>query len=318
MSGKTTLVLKAKGLGVSEELSLNIVHFADGSQKLVVDNIDKFRFVQCFTIELYATSMDDLMLAGMLVDVIKRNSFVHVTDITLHLLSPLYMRYDRVMHRAGNDSFALKVYASVIESLGVTKVVTRDAHSRVLSDILNSGDVAYSDIHLYAQVMDTMGYSNLAQLFEEYIVIAPDSGAKVKLDQFWGKGRVLSCKKNRNPETGVISGFNGIEFTEEYPDVDSINNSGKSLIILDDICERGGTFFGVAGAIRELEITVPISLYVTHGVMPKGTKFENLASVFDGVYINSMLEQRFLDAYNSVTEAGGSFFCKNIYRKYWN
>jgi ribose-phosphate pyrophosphokinase len=61
--------------------------------------------------------------------------------------------------------------------------------------------------------------------------------------------------------TGALSGF------EVYAD----DLTGKEVVILDDICDGGGTFIGLTKKLRE-KGAAKVTLYVTHGMFTKGVK----------------------------------------------
>lgn len=92
-------------------------------------------------------------------------------------------------------------------------------------------------------------------------VIAPDKGA---VDRAQRAADVLhvplfKAEKTRDFETGALTGFT----CEELP------KHGK-LLLVDDICDGGGTFMGLAEATG-----LPadrLDLWVTHGIFSKGLK----------------------------------------------
>lgn len=76
------------------------------------------------------------------------------------------------------------------------------------------------------------------------------------------------CTKVRDPKTGQLSGFK-----IENPEVID-KESTKPFVVIDDLCDGGGTFKGVAQLQRHI--------YVTHMVNPKGitTLSENYKKVY--------------------------------------
>jgi ribose-phosphate pyrophosphokinase len=91
-------------------------------------------------------------------------------------------------------------------------------------------------------------------------ILFPDEGANRRYcDQIAGSydyGLAYATKK-RDPLTGKLSGF-------EVPEIDPASR----VMIVDDICDGGGTFIGIAdklGLPRE-----QMALYVTHGIFSKG------------------------------------------------
>lgn len=91
-------------------------------------------------------------------------------------------------------------------------------------------------------------------------VIAPDHGAIDRAT--WAATAmgvpVYRAEKKRDFDTGTLSGFGMVD---ELP-------GGGKLLIVDDICDGGGTFNGLADAIdigRDR-----LDLWITHGIFSKG------------------------------------------------
>ena len=58
---------------------------------------------------------------------------------------------------------------------------------------------------------------------------------------------MMTCHKKRDPATGKLSGF-GIDNPEvlnEYPEC-------NAFFVIDDLCDGGGTFCGIADQLKEL------------------------------------------------------------------
>jgi ribose-phosphate pyrophosphokinase len=80
-----------------------------------------------------------------------------------------------------------------------------------------------------------------------------------------------NCSKHRDPETGKFLGF-------EVP----LIKTPKALIV-DDICDGGGTFRGIAAKVREQQPgEVQMFLYVTHGIFSQG--LAGLLCEFGAIY----------------------------------
>ena len=82
---------------------------------------------------------------------------------------------------------------------------------------------------------------------------------------------MVECSKKRDIKTGKLSGFT------VYAD----DLEGNTCVIVDDICDGGGTFNGLAQELKKKNCGKLI-LIVTHGIFSKG--FEQLAKSFDHVY----------------------------------
>lgn len=116
---------------------------------------------------------------------------------------------------------------------------------------------------------------------KDYLLISPDGGAlkKVyKLAQFLGGQPVIECSKMRDVKTGQLSGFK--VFADDL--------AGKTCVIVDDICDGGGTFLGLAKELKAKNVGKLI-LVVTHGIFSKG--LEELTTVFDEIYCTDSFKE---------------------------
>ena len=59
----------------------------------------------------------------------------------------------------------------------------------------------------------------------------------------------------------------------------------KDLLILDDLCDGGGTFCGIAAELKKYKPDADINIFVTHMVNRRG--IENLAKTFNKVYFTN-------------------------------
>lgn len=91
----------------------------------------------------------------------------------------------------------------------------------------------------------------------------------------------LLSSKTRNPDTGKLEGFH-IENPELLQDEDF---KDFPLVVMDDLCDAGGTFVGIANKIREVNPDRKLAIYVTHMVNPKG--ITTLSENYDEVYFTN-------------------------------
>ena len=86
----------------------------------------------------------------------------------------------------------------------------------------------------------------------------------------------IVCSKVRDVATGKITSFS-IDKICEYKE-------GTDIIVVDDLCDGGGTFIGIASKLRELKPR-KLTLAITHAVQKGG--IERVASVYDEVVITN-------------------------------
>lgn len=240
--------------------------FPDGAVWLKVTG-ELPRFAQVMRIRVAAMrDMNDFMLLAQLTDAVR-----HVTDIAISHLELAWLpwaRQDR--HMVNGDSFALKVFANQLNTLNFDKVFLLDPHSDAAAAAINNSVVI-------AQEACLMQSENLRQAIGEgkLMLVAPDAGALKKIHNVAkasGARDYAILTKERDVATGNLTGFALV----------SGDVAGKDVLIVDDLCDAGGTFIGSAQVLRDAGAR-SVNLYVTHGVFSKG--LENLLNNgIDAIY----------------------------------
>lgn len=161
--------------------------------------------------------------------------------ISLELKYIPHARQDRVKN--DEDIFTLKYFCEVINSLNFASVYVLDAHSNVSLSLLNNVIQYPVKSHILNAITD----SKAEALF------FPDEGAMKRYANISTLPFAFGMKR-REWETGKILGLDVIQFE---------NIMNKRVLIVDDICSRGGTFYHSAKTLKSLG-TKNISLYVTH------------------------------------------------------
>lgn len=167
-------------------------------------------------------------------------------------------RGDRLMQEG--DAISLQMFADAINALEFEKVILFDVHS---------------DVALMA-IKNSINISNklLVQKYnvENSILICPDAGAAKKIKSYlewnWNFKDVVYCVKHRDVSNGQL--------TIRVPEPEKF--TGRNCVIIDDLCDGGGTFLGIAQQLIE-----PMSLHliVSHGVFSKG--FTELEKYFNSI-----------------------------------
>lgn len=243
-----------------------VLKFSDGSIRVSFPSISKGIINHRYAIiSAFIESMDDLMIVAQCVDIIKREN--PNSTVSLLVYGTAYTRYDRVMFENKLDSFGAKVFANFINALNLSHVTFLDAHSEVILDLVNNS-VNIDQSVLMDSVVDTLRMG----------IVCPDKGARKK-----SKNACVWADKDRNPETGKI---NGIKIQSVNPhEIEKFNE----FIVVDDICEGGGTFLGLADAFKNykgLEDKV-LNLYVTHGIFSNNA-IEKLLEKYSKIYVYNM------------------------------
>lgn len=172
-------------------------------------------------------------------------------------------RYDRLIVQG--DSIDLKVVADLINICGFEKVYLYDVHSEV-SLLLIKNAIAITNEAL------VKAYDQ-----PDAVLICPDAGASKKVGKYFGWSSnikdIVYCSKNRELSTGKLT----LEILEPQ------ECTNRNCVIIDDICDGGGTFLAIAEKIQPAHLT----LIVTHGIFSKG--FDTLHKYFQQIIVSDSL-----------------------------
>ena len=168
----------------------------------------------------------------------------------IHLFMPYIpnARQDRV--KTDEDVFTLKYFAWVINSLNFDKVIVLDPHSSVSEALIDRIEVM-SPAELIKEVYDKVHTDG-----EEMLMFYPDEGAMKRYSGMISAPYAFGIKE-RDWATGKIKGLSVHDGDSGW------NVAGKTVLIVDDISSRGGTFYHSAKKLKELG-AAKVFLYVTH------------------------------------------------------
>ncbi len=172
-------------------------------------------------------------------------------------------RQDRLM--INGEPLSVKVYTDILNSLNLNQVTLFDPHSEVTPALVNNSKTISN--HLFIKKV-------VSSLSKDLKLISPDGGALKKIYKvaaYLKSYDVVECSKTRDVKTGKLSGFK--VYHEDL--------QGNDCLIVDDICDGGGTFLGLA---KELKAKNAGKLYlaVSHGIFNKG--FDELAKEFEIIF----------------------------------
>lgn len=251
-------------LGEDNSINYKSFLFAGGEPHIkIADDFDKDAPV---TITQRINSFNDLGLICITVDALRR---MGVKEI--HLYIPYFpaARQDRVM--IPGEPLSVKVYADIINALALASVTVFDPHSEVTPALLNNC-VTLSNHEFIKEVITKIG--------SDVKLISPDGGALKKIykvSEFLGGAEVVECSKSRDVKTGKLSGFK--VYAEDL--------GGADCLIVDDICDGGGTFNGLAEALKAKNAG-KLYLAISHGIFSKG--FDELSKYFEQIFTTDSIK----------------------------
>ena len=156
-------------------------------------------------------------------------------------------RQDRV--KSEEDVFTLKYFAQWINLLAFEQVVVLDPHSYV-SEALFDRIKVQSPKKYIDLVIDRMSISEKDKL----VLFFPDEGAMKRYSAMYEMPYVFGIKK-RDWASGEINGLTLAGQTELV--------EGANILIIDDICSKGGTFYHGAKELIKAGAK-EINLYISH------------------------------------------------------
>lgn len=172
-----------------------------------------------------------------------------VNDIYLYMPYIPNARQDRVKNP--EDVFTLKYFAELLNSLDLTRIEVLDPHSTVSEALINNLCIATPKEYIKECLERIAPYNHKKS---NVTMFYPDSGAMSRYSSMFDLPYAFGIKK-RNWATGKIEGLDVAGATDQI--------AGRDILIVDDICSRGGTFFHSAKKLKELGAN-DIYLFVSH------------------------------------------------------
>ena len=207
-----------------------------------------------------------------------------------------HARMDRV--KSETDVFTLKYFCEIINSLNFKTVWVMDAHSNVSLALLdrvrqmNVEDTIYDTIYkVTCEIAGDYDHQQRIDAQADLVAFFPDEGAMKRYSDMANMPYAFGIKK-RDWETGKILGL-------DIMNAELVQ--GKNVLIIDDICSRGGTFLHAAKALKAAGAN-RIFLYVTHAekTMIEGEMYNNL-DLIERIYTTDSIFNIEWDDRNKVT-----------------
>ena len=191
---------------------------------------------------------DNLMELLITLDALRRSSARRVTAVVP------YFGYARQDRKTGSRTpISAKLVANLITEAGADRVLTLDLHAGQIQGFF---DIPVDN--LYAAPLFS---ADIRERFtgREIMIVSPDVGGVLRARNLASR---LSCDlaivDKRRERAGVSEVMNIIGDVE-----------GCDCILVDDICDSGGTLCNAAAALMN-DGARSVSVYVTHGVLSGG------------------------------------------------
>ncbi|MDB6453806.1 ribose-phosphate pyrophosphokinase [Falsirhodobacter sp. 20TX0035] len=257
-----------RGMAVSL-VDARVERFND--QEIFVEVYENVRGEDMFVIQPTSNpANDNLMELLIITDALRRSSADRITAVIP------YFGYARQDRRAkARTPISAKLVANLLVEAGVDRILTLDLHAAQIQgffdipvDNLYSAPVFALDIehHFRGRMQDVM-------------IVSPDVGGVARAREIAKRiGAPLAIVDKRREKAGEIAEMTVIG------DV-----SGKTCIIVDDICDTAGTLCKAAEVLVENGAT-EVHSYITHGVL-SGPAVERVSrSVMKSLVITDSIE----------------------------
>lgn len=243
------------------DIKYSVSRFPDGEVQITLGEFSRKDFVE---VSCRVTNAEELFILMQVADVLNR----HGVEWLLKISYLMGMRMDRVMDF--NRPFTLKVVADIIRNLGAGMILVFEPHSERTLDLLGASNMNPNSDTYWE--FDPSDY----KVYENYLVAIPDTGAYERY-KFSNLRNVLRADKVRNQETGKIESITLVNS-------EVLETDARPIMVVDDLCDAGGTFVGLAAEIRKYTDR-EINVFVTHMVNRKG--IENLSKAYNHVYFTN-------------------------------
>jgi phosphoribosylpyrophosphate synthetase len=193
-----------------------------------------------------------------------------------------YARADRKFGERQNFGLSFFVQRELKPLLtclgGNTNLVVHDVHNLETFSILikGNGNTSVTNISQVDGLKEYLHYiAPDVGINKPTYVVAPDKGAALKAKEVaqYFNVPLIQATKTRDLVTGKIT-----DMTVQLP-FGYNHNESNTMLIVDDICDGGGTFEWLA---EKLPADATKILYVTHGIFSKGK--EQLLKQYDEVH----------------------------------
>ncbi|MFZ9214202.1 MAG: ribose-phosphate pyrophosphokinase [Sediminibacterium sp.] len=236
---------------------VNIQRFSDGEIQPVF--LESVRGDYVFLVQSTFAPTDNLMEMLLMIDAAKRASAYKIIAVLPYYG---YARQDR--KDKPRVAIGAKLIATLLEAAGANRVITMDLHAAQIQGCFEVPVDHLDSSAIFIPYINDLKLQNLA-------FAAPDVGSTNRVREIasYFNAEMVICDKHRKRANEIAS-------MVVIGDV-----TGKDIILVDDICDTGGTLAKAAGLLKEKGAR-SVRAMITHPVL-SGNAYANIE--------NSVLEE---------------------------
>lgn len=209
--------------------------------------------MHCFLIGSIAPPDDNLLSFLLVCHTLKKEGAKTITAVLPYLA---YSRHDK---RELGKSLGTAWVGKLLETSGITHVITIDVHSKNIYNLFPIPVTSLSPAMVFAEVIKKLSLSDAT-------IVAPDEGARTRCED------VARCAGIKS-----IAYFNKKRLAEGITHLGFEGEVTKQAIIIDDILDTGKTLLSCATYLQSKGVK-EIYIFVTHGIFT-GSEWKELFSL---------------------------------------
>ena len=229
---------------------INILKFSDG--EIGVEYLESIRGQFVFLVQSTFAPTDNMMELLLMIDAAKRASAYKVIAVIPYYGYARQDRKDKPRVAIGS-----KLVANMLTAAGADRVITMDLHAPQIQGYFDIPVDHLDSSAIFIPYIEELNLENLT-------FAAPDVGSANRIREVASYFEVdmVICDKHRKRANEIAS-------MVVIGDV-----TGRDIILIDDICDTGGTLAKAAGLLRDKGAR-SVRAFCTHPVL-SGNAYENI------------------------------------------